>query len=63
MTEKKFNALKADFLEWSGGFEPETDEDIDVYVAASMPFHIVDEDARISLRQWMNDSAESRGIT
>ena len=52
MTEQQLDELKADFLEWSGGFEPETDEKIDIHITSSMPLNIADDDARTALKQW-----------
>jgi hypothetical protein len=49
----EIEALKADFLEWTGGFNPETDEDIEVYIETSMPLDIDDDEARDILRNWM----------
>jgi len=31
MTTEQIESLKADFLEWTGGFEPEADGDIAAY--------------------------------
>jgi hypothetical protein len=56
MTDTNTDALKADFLEWTGGFEPECVEDIDTYIAASMPFDIPADEARAALQQWMREA-------
>jgi hypothetical protein len=45
--------LKADYHAWTGGFDPETDDDIAAYVATSMPFPIDPDEAREALRAWM----------
>ena len=57
MTAAQLNALKADFLEWTGGFEPECVEHIEAYVTTSMPFNLTDDEAREVLRRWMEQSA------
>ncbi|MFA7236586.1 MAG: hypothetical protein WC058_06965 [Phycisphaeraceae bacterium] len=49
--------LQVDFLEWTGGFEPECVEDIETYIAASMPFDIPDETARKAMIRWMEQTA------
>ena len=52
MTTEQIESLKADFLEWTGGFEPETDGDIAAYVSASMPFDFDAAEATEVLRRW-----------
>jgi len=52
MTSEQFDFLKADFLGWTGGFKPETSDDIATYVAMSMPFNLDAAEATESLRQW-----------
>ena len=52
MTTEQIESLKADFLEWTGGFEPETDGDIATYVGASMPFDFDAAEAAEVLRRW-----------
>ena len=52
MTRAQLNALKRDSLEWTGRLEPETDEQVDVYFAASMPFDVDKFDALQALRAW-----------
>jgi hypothetical protein len=42
--------LKADLLEWTGGFSPEREKDIEVYVRASLPFQLDDAEAAGVLR-------------
>ena len=37
MTDTQRLNLTADFLEWTGGFSPETEAEIDVYITTSMP--------------------------
>lgn len=53
MTTDQLESLKADFLQWTGGFEPETDKDIAAYISTSMPFDLDEDDTRRALEQWM----------
>jgi len=55
MSDSELQSLKADFLEWTGGFEPESEEDISTYVDASMPFAIDATEAIEALRAWMRE--------
>lgn len=57
MMQADFDALKADFLEWTGGFEPESDAHVEVYLSASMPLALDEEVARTALRSWMRRAA------
>jgi hypothetical protein len=59
MSDSELKLLKADFLEWTGGFEPETEDDIKVYVDTSMPFNLKPDEAREALREWMRLGATS----
>ena len=52
MTIAQIGSLKADFLEWTGGFEPETDGDIAAYVSTSMPFDFDAAEATEVLQRW-----------
>ena len=56
MNDPELQALKADFLDWTGGFEPETEAEIAAYVGTSMPFQLNPNDARTSLLEWMRDA-------
>jgi len=47
--------IKADFEEWSGGFPPESDDQITVYVENTLPADVDESAARQFLREWMND--------
>ena len=49
---KTIESLKADFLEWTGGFEPESDEQVATYVATSMPFDLDPDEATEALQGW-----------
>lgn len=44
--------LKKDFREWSGGFPPESDEKITVYLDYALPDGIDKEEAREVLEDW-----------
>lgn len=43
-----------DFLEWSGGFEPEDDEQIETYLELSVSSDVDEARVRDVLRAWMN---------
>jgi len=53
MTIAQIESLKADFLEWTGGFEPETDRDIATYISTSMPFDFDAAEATEVLQRWL----------
>ena len=59
MSDSELQPFKADFLEWTGGFEPETEEDITTYVDTSMPFDLNAEDVRTALLEWMRAAPTS----
>ena len=59
-SDSELQALRADFLEWTGGFEPETDEQIATYLEGSMAVDIDPGEARDALRGWMRAAAISR---
>jgi hypothetical protein len=59
MSDSELQALKADFLEWTGGFEPETEDDIAVYVETAMAFDSNPLEVREALREWMREAATS----
>jgi len=63
LSDTQLASLTADFLEWTGGFAPETNEDIETYIATSMPSGISDGDARSALRQWMEDTKATGPVT
>jgi hypothetical protein len=52
MTAAQLDSLKADFLKWTGGFDPETDEDVAIYINTSMPFDLDVAEATEALRRW-----------
>ena len=59
MTTAQLESLKADFLQWTGGFEPESDEDIATYTTVSMPYDFDEVEAGQALRHWMRDADSS----
>jgi hypothetical protein len=48
--------IKRDFEEWSGGFPPESPEQIQVYVDAARPGDTDEDAVRSILRTWMNQA-------
>jgi hypothetical protein len=53
MTPEQIENLKADFLAWSGGFPPESPEQIEVYVTHSADTNLVETEVRTILTEWM----------
>lgn len=47
--------IKEDFGEWSGGFPPESPEQIEIYIEAARPGDTDAEAVRALLIDWMND--------
>lgn len=54
LTPEQLAALKADYLTWSGGFEPETPEDVSTYADATMDVNLNRDDAVAALTEWMS---------
>lgn len=53
--------IRRDFLDWSGGFPPESERDIFVYIEYALPKQFVSDSARDFLRHWMEEeSRETR---
>lgn len=52
--------IKADFLEWSGGFEPDTPEQITVYVDYARHTDTDADYVRRVLTTWLDDQATPR---
>jgi hypothetical protein len=50
-------AVREDFLVWSGGFPPESDEQIWVYVEAARPADTDPEQVTRLLKDWMAEEA------
>ena len=57
LTSEQIDALKADFLEWSGGFEPESFDTITVYIDYACDYRLDGEEVRRVLTDWMNADA------
>ena len=54
MDEQTTRAIREDFLTWSGGFPPESDDQIYVYVDAAAPKDSDENEVRKMLRDWMH---------
>ncbi len=52
-------AVIDDFQSWSGGFPPESEEQIFVCVETARPIDTDSEDVPALLRRWMNQEAAS----
>lgn len=50
--------LYRDFDSWTGGFRPETIEDIDTYISTSMPTDIDPQAAKRFLIRWMESPTD-----
>jgi hypothetical protein len=48
-------AKRADFETWSGGFPPESDEQIFLYIEMARPIETVEVDVAEILRTWMRE--------
>ena len=46
--------IRRDYLEWSGGFPPETQEDVQLYVEVASSRDDDDADVIQVLNEWMN---------
>ncbi|HET6248169.1 MAG TPA: hypothetical protein VFE47_10770 [Tepidisphaeraceae bacterium] len=55
MTQSQIESLKAHFLEWSGGFEPESEHQITVYVDYAANCNLDRDDVRRILEEWLFD--------
>jgi len=56
MTSQQLGLLKADYLEWSGGCEPDAEEDIAVYVEYTRPYYLDKDDVTEALRTWWRET-------
>jgi hypothetical protein len=54
MTNEKIEELKRHFLEWSGGFEPESFHQITVYIDYAIDVDVNPEEARQVLTEWIS---------
>ncbi|MCC7292627.1 MAG: hypothetical protein IT449_11260 [Phycisphaerales bacterium] len=55
MTNEELLSLTRDFLDWSGGFAPESLHQLTVYLDYALDPSLEREDARDYLIAWMND--------
>jgi hypothetical protein len=56
MDERNTALVKADFLNWSGGFYPESENQIIVYIDYAMAVAVPEVDACRVLSSWMNEA-------
>jgi rubrerythrin len=59
MSGEQLAALKANYLLWSGGFEPETVEDISTYADAAMDINLDRGEAVNALTEWLKETDPS----
>lgn len=52
-------AIKEDFLVWSGGFPPDSNEQIFAYVEAARPADTDEVEVDILLKDWMREEQET----
>ena len=57
MTAQETESLKRHFLDWSGGFEPESLDQITVYVDYACSVLLNPEEAKRTLITWMNSDS------
>ena len=59
MDQAEEQRIREDFITWSGGFPPESNEEIAMYVEVARPFDTAAGDVSRLLKQWMraNDAA------
>jgi hypothetical protein len=55
MTPQQIEALKRHFLEWSGGFDPESEYQIIVYVDYARDSRLNKDEVLLTLEMWMNE--------
>jgi hypothetical protein len=55
MTNEQIEKLKRHFLEWSGGFEPESEHQITVYVDYARDSRLNRDEVRHVLEDWITD--------
>jgi hypothetical protein len=53
--QQSYANLKANFLEWSGGFPPESPAQVTVYIDYAMSAHEDPDVARDVLLEWMQE--------
>lgn len=60
MDTATITSLKQDFADWSGGFPPDSTEQITVYIDYSLSAQIDPEEARQVLVEWMQHEAATQ---
>ncbi len=55
MDELKAIEIKRDFCVWSGGFPPESDWQISVYIETAKSIDLPDEELRHFLQAWLTE--------
>ena len=63
MTATDLEILKRDFLAWSGGFEPDSRDQITVYVDYARPADLDPDEVTDALVDWMQSAAQESGTT
>jgi hypothetical protein len=61
MNEQCIRSLKEDFLEWSGGTPPDSEEQIFIYLEFAGPSNVEDDFTRKVLREWMDEGMSDQG--
>ena len=59
MDKRTIKRIKADFRRWSGGFSPESGDQITVYIDYALHRGIDRDEAREMLWEWMESEADS----
>jgi hypothetical protein len=62
MDEHTANRIKNDFEIWSGGFPPESDFQIYVYIDTAKSLDVADADLWNLLRTWMNEDEPTKPV-
>ena len=60
MTKEQLGLLMQHFLEWSGGFEPESDQQIRVYIDYAIGVDVDPREAQWALEDWMQINGKIR---
>ena len=58
MTHEQIERVKRHFLEWSGGFEPDSEHQITVYVDYARDARLDREEVRQLLEDWMTSDID-----
>lgn len=62
MENETFQAIKQDFMDWSGGFPPDSDHEMSVYIETASPSGSNDMDLWALLRRWMNEDDRGKAL-